>query len=525
MKRLSFLVVTFAAITASALAGVSPQNGNFYITYEDVAHTHGGPAFSLRRTYNSLSSHRGWFGVGWGTPYETRLVIMPDGTAAVMENGSGSVSYYRPDTPVDTVAGASRLAEAIATRDRLAADAVPALRETLVADEALRVRKVREYGVSSALPERAVLRDARCREGMVTRIVDGYRRISCARVVDEFDFQGRLLRRDSGDAQRIAVHYDAVHPTHISDAHGRSLHLQWNANGLLGAVRSGDGRQATYRYDAPGNLVESVDVHDLSLHYTYDAHHNLTGIRYIDGTTLQVVYGVPRLGRVASVTERTGERTEYAYVDDPATGAIAAASIRTIDRDGHARVRQVTFERARTHAGNLQMTGVSTVGEQGRSRLDTRYDGRGRVVRRADGQGGSADYIYHPRTDKLIMVIGSQTQREFRYDDAGRLIQADSSDGRHIELQYLGDSQQIARLIERHGEARSRELTFRYNAAGKPTQIELIGTGTLHVRYDAQGEIEHVEAPQGGPRMALQITQVFSNLLQVVKVAGVAAPF
>ena len=38
-------------------------------------------------------------------------------------------------------------------------------------------------------------------------------------------------------------------------------------------------------------------------------------------------------------------------------------------------------------------------------------------------------------------------------------------------------------------------------------------------------EIEHVEAPRGGPRTAMQVTQAFSNLLQVVKVAGVNTSF
>ncbi|HVL10572.1 MAG TPA: DUF6531 domain-containing protein [Burkholderiaceae bacterium] len=524
MKRLFFLSVVLAA-PALALAGVSVQNGNFYITYEDVTHTQGEPAFSLRRTYNSLSPERGWLGVGWGTPYETRLVVMPDGTTAVVENGSGSVSYYRPETPVDTAAGAMRLAEAIAARDKLAAEAVPVLRDTLAGDDSLRLRKVREYGVRSELSVGAVLRDPRCPEAAVTRTADGYRRTTCARAVDDFDAQGRLVRRDSGDGQRIVLHYDDARPTRITDAHGRTLHLAWNADGLLSTLRSDDGRHAVYRYNTAGDLVESIDVHGSPLRYSYDDNHNLTEIRYIDTTTMQIVYGVPRIGRVASVTERTGERTEYTYTDDPVNGAIAAASIRTIDRDGHAQVRHVAFDRVRTDAGGLQMAAVSTMGDHGRGRLDTRYDAQGRLVHRADGQGGSADYVYHPRTGKLIMALGSKTQRIFRYDDCGRLIRADSSDGRQIELAYHPGSRQIARMVERQGEAAPRELTFRYNAAGKPTQIQLVGTGTIHVRYDARGEIEHVEAPRGGTRTALQVTQAFSTLLQVVKIAGVDAPF
>jgi hypothetical protein len=65
-----------------------------------------------------------------------------------------------------------------------------------------------------------------------------------------------------------------------------------------------------------------------------------------------------------------------------------------------------------------------------------------------------------------------------------------------------------------------RELTFKYNALGKPTKIKMVGKGEIDVTYDSQGEISKVASKQGS-KMALAVTDAFQTLLAEVKVAGV----
>ena len=64
-----------------------------------------------------------------------------------------------------------------------------------------------------------------------------------------------------------------------------------------------------------------------------------------------------------------------------------------------------------------------------------------------------------------------------------------------------------------------RELKFKYNGAGRPTEITLVGIGKINVEYDEKGEITNVDSAQGA-QMALQIRQAFQTLLNVVSVAG-----
>jgi hypothetical protein len=60
------IVVGIMLIASSmAYAGVNPQNGDFYISYTDASLSGQGHEVELVRTYNSKSTHVGWFGYGW----------------------------------------------------------------------------------------------------------------------------------------------------------------------------------------------------------------------------------------------------------------------------------------------------------------------------------------------------------------------------------------------------------------------------------------------------------------------------
>ena len=67
---------------------------------------------------------------------------------------------------------------------------------------------------------------------------------------------------------------------------------------------------------------------------------------------------------------------------------------------------------------------------------------------------------------------------------------------------------------------KKRILSFKYNALGKPVEIEMKNVGKINVAYDNYGEIKKVESKQGH-KMALQVTQAFQSLLSIVKPAGV----
>ena len=172
--------------------------------------------------------------------------------------------------------------------------------------------------------------------------------------------------------------------------------------------------------------------------------------------------------------------------------------------------RQVAIEQS----GNRDAVGING------DRSGTELDSMGRIVRKVDADGVVSEYVYHPQSGKLILVFSNDLRTEFHYDSRGNLVRAENSKDLVIDLEY-GETTLIQRIVEVDGvNKRRHELTFKYNAAGRPTVIALAGMGKIDVEYDEQGEISKVNSKQGA-RMALQVTQIFQKLLSVVSVAGV----
>lgn len=82
-------LIALSLMPMMAFGGVNLKNGNFYITYTDIIVPGGDHDLEVTRTYNSKSTDNGWFGFGWGSLYETKLMVSADGSVVVMENGSG----------------------------------------------------------------------------------------------------------------------------------------------------------------------------------------------------------------------------------------------------------------------------------------------------------------------------------------------------------------------------------------------------------------------------------------------------
>ncbi len=146
-------------------------------------------------------------------------------------------------------------------------------------------------------------------------------------------------------------------------------------------------------------------------------------------------------------------------------------------------------------------------------------DDKGRIVRKPNGSGGFTEYIYHPRSGKLILILDGSQKTEYHYNDEGHLQRAENSYGKVITLEYAGSSQ-IRRMvqIDRTTDER-RDFTFKYNAAGKPVEIVLAGVGKVTVDYDEMGEIKKTRSTRGA-KMAIQVSQAFQTLSSLVRPTG-----
>lgn len=529
MNRICQLfIAALLVLPVLAFAGVNPKNGNFYISYTDIylespKAKSGGLQLELTRTYNSKTSENGWFGFGWGSLYETRLVVMPDGSAVVQENGGGAISDFPAQVPSALPAGVDTIVGVAVEREQLTPEEADALRKKLTGDADFRYAQVKKYGIQTQLPVGAVLKSNACYSSELTRQGDTYRRTPCPRYnyTDYFDLDGRLIVREE-DGFKITIHYDGKYPDRIEDTRGQKYFLMWTPAGRVASALTEEGKGTRYKYDALDNLLKSMDTGGNFYKYQYDDNHNLTQIGYYDGSHMDMQYNDMSL--VTSVTEPGGGKTTYDYRTDPQNpaGHYRTKVTRVYPSGGQSSVEH-EFKLSSNAAGFESLASVTstqepTPGSARTSKRGTELDERGRIKRVEKDGGGFSEYIYHPNLDKLIIVLTEEGQTEFHYNPAGDLIKASNSQGQVIVLAY--DKNKRITRIQESAKGIRRELTFKYNDANKPISIKLVGKGEITVKYDAQGEIGKVESKQG-PMMAMNVVGVMTTLMKVVKAGGV----
>ena len=507
-------------LPALASAGVNTKNGNFYITYRDFIQESNGHELDIKRAYNSKATEIGWFGFGWGSIFETRMIVMPDGSVVVHEQGAGRENYYAPEDGSQLQAGVDKIVVVVAERDKLDQEAAAGLRQKLLANADLRKSTVLKYGIQAELPEGATAQSSAC--SVITRHKDEYQRTKCegsnyfGSGTDYFDLAGRLIRHEEGD-YKFTIHYAGKHPDRIEDSLGQKVFLVWNASGHVQMAWPATGKPVkTYSYDESGNLLIANEIAGDVYRFTYDSNHNMTQIRYIDDTHMDMQYDEKSL--ITSVAETDGSKTTYAYRTDPNNPSHYWTTTTSIRPTGEQSSREEEFVLNTDAAGVEKLASLSrTVGQR---KQDIVWDEQGRVKRVNRPDGSFSEYTYHLKLNKVSVVVTDEGKTEFEYNKSGDLISAKNSHGQLITLGY-DSKKQISRIIETDKSRHlRRELTFKYNTLGKPTKIKLAGKGEINVEYDGQGEILNVESKQGA-KMALQVTEAFQMLLRVVKVGGV----
>jgi YD repeat-containing protein len=498
------------------MAGVNPKNGNFYITYTDIVlpeDQSGDHILELTRTYNSKTSKVGWFGYGWGSLYETFLVVMPDASVVVHENGAGYERYYPSQNSEKLNEGVGKIVDAAIAQDKLDHDAAEELRKQLLADEDLRRVRVAKYGIQTELPIGGKVQGGMC--DVITRTPNEYLRTGCNEQVEHFDLAGRLTQKVEG-SYKLDIHFSGKYPDRIEDTLGHKVYLTWTEGGNVAVAWTEKAKEA-YSYDENNNLLLDNTIGGNYYRYAYDKNHNLTRIGYIDNTHMDMTYDANSL--VTSVTETNGEQSKYSYRMDPDNPTSHYwTTITRISKSGEQSTQEKEFLLGKDVTGVEHLAGVTTT--QGDKTQNVVMDAQGRIKRVEKPYGGFTEYSYHPTLNKLTSVVTEDGRTDFKYNATGNLVSAKNSDGQVIKLGY-DSKMHIVYMLESNKTTHIRhELTFKYGPLGKPTQIKMVGKGTINVEYDEKGVISKVDSKQGA-KMALEVSRAFQVLLRVVKMAGV----
>lgn len=535
MKRIT-LALTLLLVAAFAHAGVNLKNGNFYISYTDIVVPGGGKKLEITRTYNSKSTEVGWFGFGWGSEYETRLELSADGSVIVHEHGSGAKTRFTPKTAIDPVAASTKIVNEMKKKTALSEKAASDLVQKLTHNAELRHTYAMNFGVQATIAPGSVLYSNDRGPQELHVIKGGYRRSHSDGRNDYFNTEGQLVKVSDKSGYFIGFTYKNGNLDSIKDSQAKQIFFSWYADGLVKEIWSAGDKKTLYKYQE-SDLVYSKDVGENTYEFSYDKSHNLTGISYADKTKLQISYD-PKTFFVTQVKDRNGEQTQYKYGSDASRPDDHYWTVVTKPGfDGKPVNNRYEYEiRAKadgsryTYRIQTEINGIKTDTiyadnslpvkiARGNHVTNFEYNQQGLLTKKSSTKGDFVNIEYDDKIGKIKKVVNNEGTTSFEYDPKGNLVKAANNQGKTVFLIY--DSKgKISKMVDQESATSRRVLAFKYNALGKPVEIEMEKVGKINVAYDNYGEIKKVES-SAGHKMALQVTQAFQNLLTIVKPAGV----
>ncbi|MEM7068365.1 MAG: DUF6531 domain-containing protein [Pseudomonadota bacterium] len=538
-------VLYFLLGTYGTQAGVNLKNGNYYVSYTDLINGN----FEVVRTYNSRATEVLTFGFGWGSDFDTFLVVNSAGAITVHENGSGAMrSYLAPEVQGKAL---SKVIDAILdvynSQSIFASETeVAKFRYKLSTDANFR-RRLRTKYERMKLIEPTVLEvgtrfTSASGFGSIIKTKTGYTRRT-SDTFERFDRDGYLVEwRRAKDNYYVIVRDSKKNILQITDHSGAEYNFESNDNGQVVRISHKD-HEVFYKYDGKA-LVQASDIAGNIFKYSYDDKYNMTEILYVDGRNFTIKYE-EETSYVSEIKNKddTVVLYEYGDIESNDEAVVDHYFTRVIDKvskedEEPSRERYYEYQIKSDDSGQQYNSKIVTEIDgyrqetqynecklpiriiRGQRETEFGYDGQCRLTFKSNGY--EEQWLeYDKRSGKISLIrqVDVDSRQEeatrFEYDVAGQLIAASASDGRKVSMVYNSDDQ-IVQLTDENNQV----LHFEYGALNKPVKISIEGVGSIDVTYDSSGEIESVNS-ETGHKMALQVTQAMQSLLALVKPAGV----
>ena len=532
------LLILLLLLPSMAFAGVNLKNGNFYISYTDIIVPGGGMDLEITRTNNSKSTEKGWFGFGWGSDFETYVTVSADGSVVVHENGSGALTRFVPKTAVDAGKAAKNIVAAIRKRGSISDKVAGDLLEKLKNDAELRQAYARKYNVAAKIADGTELFSNMRGLQRIVKKKDGFVRVFNDGKKEYFNKDGKLAKISNKNGYSVSLNYAKGNLKSIKDSQAKQLFFEWYPDGKVKHIYSAGDKKTHYKYRGD-DLVESKDVAGNVFKYGYDGNHNMTSVGYTDGSSLKISY-TPKTQFVEEVVSRNGESTKYKYESNPknpehhywttVTKKSPSGKVSKSRYEYEIKTRPDGSQYTYRIATEINGIGTETIYSEccslplkitrGNNTTTFEYNSKGLLTKKSSTKGDMVQLEYHEKFNKITKVTNNKGTTSFDYDGKANLVKARNDKGKQVMLFY-DHKGRISKMFDKDSKTnKQRVLEFKYNALGKPVEIQMKGVGKINVAYDNYGEIKKVESKQGH-KMALQVTQAFQSLLAIVKPAGV----
>lgn len=550
MKQIFFLFLNLILAIPTFAGTINLQNGNYTITFSDMIFPYKNGELELSRIYNSGSSHKGFFGYGFGSRFEHKIVQNPDGSIILENYGSGATQVFTNDnyqqSQISSVV--DQIIQKLPGTER-----GEKTKEELISNYHHRQRLATKFKIPiPEVPIETKFSSFDIGQEWLKKTKDGWEidRHDGSKLF--FDKDGKIVKEFIKGKYQIVYNYnEKKRLDNIVDESGKALiTFTYNTDGLVTQVRYLEKAwvsQYKYKFHL---LTETTDAANNTYQYSYDKRDNLSKILTKDGSTEEIEYDARFRDRAAKYKSIDDVLTTYNFtslnqenpdqhftldISKKFVGARAPSS----DNSAPFHTSKYTFffkiypdgrkylnwheiseygETTKTEYGDPFGLPVAITKNDKKTQFE--YYQNGLLKKKTMPNGESIELSYNDKFKKVSKVIKGPQTLQYEYDDLGNLKKAtDITSKENIQLEY--DSKQ---RITKMSSSTKSTLTFEYQEGGKPTKIIVVGKGSLSPVYDNQGNIIDMKS-SNGRKLTIEAQETFNTLLQMIKPAGVTFGF
>ncbi len=537
----AFLLVSLLFMP-KAYALVASANGNYFTGFVDIKSTNERANFlQIKRIYNSQTEYNGMLGYGWGTEFESILLVSNKNTVSVIESGGGTRTKFEHNSSSSNrqlKAGMKLTSSNRGKKQHL---------EVLPGGKGF-VRTLAN-GEKIYFTHRVILPTKQRFVGQKT----GYRVTKIVKV------------RPTKDT--ITIKYSNNNLKKISNRSGY-LSFTIGPNGKVKAIRNSDKKEVRYTYCpskkysikhkcGKGDLITSKDAIGNTFKYEYDAAHNLTKITYPSSRQETITYWSPssQKGKGGMVKElKVGNLAQrYTYWSNPKNTHFKTSITTTSGKK--VTKREYEYWYGKREDGSLYKKKFSSTVNG--KKTTTTYNGCCSQPLKILSGKDVTTYEYYPsgslkmkdspkkktiwqysrkfpgKPTKVTTFYKKEkrtTTYTYGYALNGLLKKAAGPGGKEIKIVY--DRQgRLATFVNGKGQ----KVKFNYfRKSSRLTRIEQENVGAIDIGYDKAGKMNSAKAvARGGSKRSLAnstqgkraivstITRTFQGLLEIIRPAGV----
>jgi YD repeat-containing protein len=556
-RALSLLATLLLLNPLPARADGAAKDGNFNIAFTDVVSS-GGLEMKVERVYNSTTPFSGIFGFGWGTDFEKYLAFLDDGSIVVHEWGGGAENKFSPGSEVKlrSIGEIENLIMAAMEKEGFASEAERgAYRSSLAKSHQTEWNKLVNLGLLKPpdVPLGATFTSEKFGHQELVRVRDGYE-IYLPTVVQTFDAtSGHLVLERDMNGKSIAFRYAGGQLAEMSNGLGERFTFVFGPDGHVAEIVTAEGRKSEYHYSG-SDLIDSIDVDNHHYSYSYDLNHNLTAIKFPDGTAQRIAYyPYSEDENVKRVVNRDGSVTDYTYVGQHTDHEKYTEQT----TDAHGKVtstKSAEYFMATAPNGTryaqrevISVNGVSTETDRDANGYALRvtagadvtiyaYDAQERVtLKQTPTTKTQTEYDSmsgKPSQVSITERTGTTVYR-YTYDGRGNLLSA--TDGEHVLAVAHDDAGRMSAITSKGNP--DRVFRIAYNRFGESFRFSIDGVGALTLLYDDAGDLKKVNGKvqdeitdaggqnqptdgDAGKKIDEQINAMFTVLQDVLKPSG-----